>query len=137
MYVNEVRNIMKPDPVTVKPTDTIDQITNIMIENRLQQLPVVEGKMLVGLITSYDLWRDLSTDPKSGQKKVAEVMTKNVLIISPKDKVATAAELFMDKRFKTLPVANLKGELKGVITAFDIIKFSFLKENPNPILYKE
>jgi CBS domain-containing protein len=64
-------------------------------------------------------------------------MTSNVLVIRPKDKVGTAAELFIDKRFKTLPVVNLDNDLKGVVTAFDVIKHVFKKEYPNPILYKE
>ncbi|MEL6803420.1 MAG: CBS domain-containing protein [Bacteroidota bacterium] len=57
--------------------------------------------------------------------------------MAPKDKVGTAAELFMDRRFKTLPVVNLRNELKGVITAFDLIRYSIKKEYPDPILYQE
>ena len=64
-------------------------------------------------------------------------MTKAVVKLAPKDKVGTAAELFMDRRFKTLPVVNLRNELKGVVTAFDVIKYSFKKEYPKPILYKD
>ena len=70
-------------------------------------------------------------------QKVKDVMNTNVVKITPKDKLGTAAELFMDKRFKTLPVVNLKNELKGVITAFDVIKESLKEEYPRPILYAE
>ena len=57
--------------------------------------------------------------------------------ISPKDKVGTAAELFADKRFKTLPVVNLRNELMGTITAFDIIKLAYNQEYDKKILFKE
>ena len=64
-------------------------------------------------------------------------MTTTVIKITPLDKVGTAAELFMDKRFKTLPVVNLRNELKGIITAFDVIRHILKKEYPIPILYRE
>jgi CBS domain-containing protein len=64
-------------------------------------------------------------------------MTTKVVRITPKDKVGTAAELFADKRFKTLPVVNLENDLKGVVTAFDVIRTVFNEEYPRPILYQE
>ena len=51
--------------------------------------------------------------------------------------MGTAAELFMDRRFKTIPVVNLDGTLKGVITAFDVIRYTLKKEYRQPILYRE
>ena len=104
---------------------------------RLQQLPVVEGGMLVGLITTYDLWHNCRENPGCVKSIVRDVMTASVVKLAPKDKVGTAAELFMDRRFKTLPVVNLRDELKGVVTAFDVIRYSFKKEYPEPILYAD
>ena len=60
-------------------------------------------------------------------------MNTKVIKISPKDKVGTAAELFADGRFKTLPVVNLQNELKGVLTAFDVIKLVYTYEYPTII----
>ena len=61
-------------------------------------------------------------------------MTKGVVKLSPKDKVGTAAELFVDRRFKTLPVVNLRNELKGVVTAFDVIQHVYMKEYPKEFM---
>ncbi len=133
MLNEQVRTIMRSNPLVVSPGNTVEEVSKLMIKKRLQQLPVVdEENKLVGLITSYDIWRS----PKKKQK-VKDIMTTGILKISPKDKVGTAAELFIDKRFKTIPVVNLKNELKGVITAFDVIKHCYKKEYPNPILYKK
>lgn len=106
-----------------------------MLTKKLQQLPVVENGRLVGLVTSYDLWRERNS--QSTMPVVKDIMTTNILTIAPKDKVATAAQLFADKRFKTLPVVNLRNELKGVVTAFDVIRQAYVSEYPRPILYKE
>lgn len=135
MLNEEVRRIMTKDPVTVNYDDSISRVTEVMFQNKLQQLPVVENKKLVGMITSYDLWR-AGNLPNENQK-ASELMTSSVIKITPKDKLGTAAELFMDKRFKTLPVVNLDGELKGVITAFDVIRHTLKKEYPKSILYAD
>ena len=138
MLNQEVRKIMTTDPVVVHPNDTVNSVSNIMMEKKVQQLPVVDEKgILLGMITSYDLWKNSRESKENEGQFVKDVMMTNVLVIEPKDKVGTAAELFIDRRFKTLPVVNLDHKLKGVITAFDVIKHVMKKEYPQAILYKD
>lgn len=137
MMNTQVRKIMTTDHIVVSPQDSVQQVTELMLEKKLQQLPVVEEGKLVGLVTSYDLWRKTKLKAIMPDQTVADIMTTNVLTITPLDKVGTAAQLFADKRFKTLPVVNLNNELKGVVTAFDVIRQAYLDEFPDPILYKE
>lgn len=137
MMNEEVRTIMSTKVTTVSPKQTVEEVLNLMERKRLQQLPVVEHGKLVGLITTYDLWQNCRSNPNCAENTVGEVMTSAVVKLAPKDKVGTAAELFMDRRFKTLPVVNLRNDLKGVVTAFDVIKYSFKKEYPQPILYAD
>lgn len=120
---------------TVLPQHTVGEVLKIMQRKRLQQLPVVDDyQRLVGIITSYDLWQNCQQRDYENTL-VGQLMNKDVVKLAPKDKVGTAAELFMDRRFKTLPVVNLDNKLKGVVTAFDVIRYSFKKEYPEPILY--
>lgn len=135
MLNEQVRRIMSTNLVTVSPDDDLSSVTDVMQKNKLQQLPVAKDNILVGMITSFDLWKALQGS--KSVDKVSDIMSTNIIKISPIDKVGTAAELFMDKRFKTLPVVNLDGELKGVITAFDVIRHTLKKEYPKSILYKE
>ncbi len=132
----EVRKIMTTNPIVAHPDQTIAEVTALMMDSAMQQLPVVDHGKLVGMLTSYDLWKS-GISQGTGHLKVKDVMTTKVIRLTPKDKVGTAAELFADKRFKTLPIVNLDGELKGVITAFDVIKCVFKEEYPRPILYQE
>ncbi len=132
MMNQEVRRIMTTNPVVVGPKESINSVSQMMIDKKIQQIPVVEDGKLLGLITSFDLWKN-----NSEKSTVEQVMNKNVLVITPKDKVGTAAQLFMDKRFKTLPVVNLRNELKGVVTAFDVIRHNMTEAFPRPILYPE
>ncbi len=135
MLNEHVRDIMTINPTVVHPEDSIQAVSDLMVQKRLQQLPVVNhAGQLEGIITSYDLWKNTMSDAVN--KKVQDVMIRDVLKIAPKDKVGTAAELFMDRRFKTIPVVNLDNQLKGVVTAFDVIRHTMQKEYKEPILYK-
>ncbi len=130
MLNEHVRDIMTKNPVTVSPDDTLAAVNDVMVRKRLQQLPVTENGKLVGLITTFDLWKDRDAAVVASKRKVSEVMTTGVVKLAPKDKVGTAAELFVDRRFKTLPVVNLDNDLKGVVTAFDVIHHVYKKEYP-------
>lgn len=125
---------MTKDPVVVNPNQNIVDLIEVMKSNRLQQCPVVDQGKLLGMVTTYDLWKNANqAQPK---QLVKDLMSTNIIKITPLDKVGTAAELFMDKRFKTLPVVNLRNELKGVVTAFDVIREVLTEKYPRPILYE-
>lgn len=133
----EVRTIMDKNPRTTSSNKNVGDLSVEMLNEGIQQLPVVDDGRLVGLITVHDLWKKYENKNSIANMKVSDVMNTNILRIAPKDKIGTAAELFADKRFKTIPVVNKENQLKGVITAFDIIKVAFKNEYSAPILYQE
>jgi len=135
MMNEEVRRIMTTNPVTVSPTQSIAEVSNILKGNRTHHVPVVEDGKLVGMVTTYDLWKSMERNSKATQ--VGEVMNPNYIHIIPKDKVGTAAELFLDKRFHALPVVNLKGQLKGVVTSYDVLKYTYKKEYNDSVVRPE
>jgi len=137
MMNQEVRKIMNANPDIASPDQNVEELSHQMLNNGIQQMPVVEDGKLLGMVTTYDLWKNYEKKTTLGDLKVRDVMNDKVIKITPKDKVGTAAELFADKRFKTLPIVNLENELKGVVTAFDIIKVAFNEEYDNKILYKK
>ena len=52
MMNQEVRSIMTKDPVVASPTQTIDEVSDLMMQSQMQQLPVVVDGKLMGMITS-------------------------------------------------------------------------------------
>jgi len=137
MMNQEVRTIMDTHPATTDPNQNVGELSLRMLREGIQQLPVVFEEKLVGIVTVHDLWSKYENNASIAHLKVSDVMNTNILKIAPKDKVGTAAELFADKRFKSIPVVNLDNKLKGVVTAFDIIKVAYNSEYNQPILYKE
>ncbi len=137
MMNEQIRSIMTKSVVTVSQESTLNEVSNIFKKRRIHHIPVVKDNKLIGLVTTYDLWKLNQTEENYKHIHVSEVMNRNVCKISPIDKIGTAAELLMDRRFHALPVVNLRGELKGIVTSFDIMKYTLNKVYPTPILYKE
>ncbi len=61
-----LREIMTPDPVTVKPTDSLSDVLYRLNRYQLSRLPVTEGWKLVGIITRSDIIR-AESDQLNGQ----------------------------------------------------------------------
>ena len=133
----KVHEIMNPSPVVTDPNRNLREISHEMLDSGLQQLPVVENGNLVGILTTYDMWKQYENRSTVEGLKVGDVMNTRIVKIGPNDKIGTAAELFADGRFKTIPVVTDSGEFKGTITAFDIIKKIFNSEYNTAILYEE
>ncbi|MBK7359089.1 MAG: CBS domain-containing protein [Saprospiraceae bacterium] len=130
MMNETVQEIMVRDVICVSPTDTLQKVKELLINNRIHHVPVVENDMkLVGIITTYDLFK-LAVDHKDyPTTKVGNVMTKILATIEPIDKVGTAAEVFMEHLFHALPVVD-NGKLVGIVTSFDVLRYEYNREYP-------
>lgn len=49
--------IMTANPMTLESDDTIGLAADIFLSNKFHALPVVDGEMLVGIVTTHDLLR--------------------------------------------------------------------------------
>lgn len=137
MMNEQVRRVMTVNPVVVNPHENVSPISDMMKAKRLHQIPVIEFGKLVGIFSLHDLHGYMEKNPNIQDVKVQDVMNRKVVKVAPIDKVGTAAELFIGKKFKTLPVVNLRNELKGVVTVFDVLKHGILSEYKSPILFEE
>ncbi len=137
MMNESVQTIMIKELITLKPESNLAEVRDIFMNKRIHHLPVVDSEnKLVGIITTYDLWKQDINMSDYANVLVKDVMSKKVLKIGPDDKVGTAAELFLDNRFHALPVVQ-DGLLVGLVTSFDVLMYEFKKEYPEPILYRE
>lgn len=135
MMNEAVHSIMSTNLITVSPSHNLSQVRKIFMTYKIHHLPVVQGKKLVGILTTYDLWKNEIAPADYQSTLVSEVMTKRVAKIRPDDKVGTAAEIFLDNRFHALPVVSESDELVGLVSSFDVLLYQFKKEYPQPILF--
>lgn len=126
----KVSEVMTVHPISVTPTDTIQQADDIMSEQNVRQLPVVKGRELVGIVTDRDIRSfvggrglDLAERDRVMQTKVAAVMTTKPVSVDADDEFREAVELLIDEKMGGLPVVNSDGALVGIITYVDALRF--------------
>jgi CBS domain-containing protein len=56
------RSIMKANPPSAKPGDTIDQLRGMMTELYITHVPVMEDAKLVGILSFHDIARSAIKD---------------------------------------------------------------------------
>ena len=136
MMNEKVESIMIKDLITLGPDSNLTHVSEIFRQKKIHHIPIVDEGKLVDLVTTYDLWLKNAKLEEYDNIKVKEIMSKVLVKLEPDDKVGTAAELFLDNRFHALPVVK-DGFLVGLVTTFDVLRYEFLKEYPDPILYKD
>ena len=125
-----VVDIMTRDPLTATPTETIAQADELMNTNKIRQLPVVQEKELVGIVTDRDIRSFLSgslLESPEGREtalnaKVQEIMTTEPITVSPDDDLQEAVEIMIDEKIGGIPVVDEAEGLLGIVTYVDVLR---------------
>lgn len=127
----KVRDIMTWPVVTLSPTQTLESAQQRMSLERVRHLPVVDGDVLVGLISHRDLLAaslsiltGASEDADAGIKRatrVGDVMHGSVETASPDEDAAAAAERLLRTKIGCLPVVDERHHLEGMVTEADFV----------------
>ncbi len=117
--VKRVESSMVTDPISIEPDRSVAEARELMAKSAISGLPVVNSKgRLVGIVTRRDLLFEDEPD-----KSVQEVMTKDNLITAPVGTtLKQARDILRRYRIEKLPIVDRRGQLKGLMTAKDIIK---------------
>src|SRR4029079_982491 len=82
----------------------------------------VREKELVGIVSERDYARKvILLGRSSSDTPVWQIMTSDVVTVSPDDAVHRCMEIMTEKRIRHLPVVD-KGELIGIISIGDLVK---------------
>ena len=129
MMNEPLSSIMTKNVITADPNDKLSVARDIFKQNRVHHLPVVHGTTLLGILTTYDVFKLIDKSVDFDKTLIKDVMTTHVATLEPDDKIGSAAELFLENLFHAVPIVK-DGELKGIVTSFDVIKYEFHKEYP-------
>ncbi|MDQ8020772.1 CBS domain-containing protein [Uliginosibacterium sp. H1] len=114
------KNIQKI--ITVSPEQSILEALGLMAEKDISAVLVTEGERLVGIFTERDYARKVVLKGRTSKDtKVGELMTQNLLTVSPSHTVDDVMQIMTDNRFRHLPVVE-KGVLMGIVTIGDAVK---------------
>lgn len=115
-----VTKVMTKDVKTVTDHESLQEACKVMKANKIGSVIVVssEGapnKIPVGIITERDVIYQIATDPSIVNSRVAEIMSKPLITVSPNISLRDALLIIVSKNIRRLPVLE-NGVLIGIIT---------------------
>jgi CBS domain-containing protein len=135
-----VDDFMTRRVITITPDTTLLAAAKLMLEHRVGGFPVVDASgRIMGVFSESDLLRQEGQDGSPwldimvGQdekpvaalqletRKVADIMTRQLITIAPDASIAEACRLLHDHRLRRLPVVE-NDKLVGVIARVDLVR---------------
>ncbi len=131
-----VRDVMTPNPYTVKSHSTLGEVARVMVERDIRAIPVVDDLgALMGMVTHRELLRFLVPEfqqrLQSGEHRrgaadpqalpVRDAMSRSVLCLSEDQPLADVASLMNSKDVDRFPVVR-EGIVVGFLTRADLIR---------------
>lgn len=146
-----VKDIMSKEVQTVTVDYTVEECARHLLEHHFSGIPVLdaEGK-LAGIVTEGDLIKRAShfkvpavlellggfiylDSPnkyikelkKAMSERVGDMMSGKIVTVKPDDTVEDAATIMLDEQIKRLPVMDPDGELIGIVSRRDIMRYLY------------
>ncbi|RLE44080.1 hypothetical protein DRJ19_01285 [Candidatus Woesearchaeota archaeon] len=117
MHVEDVMH----DVEIIDENADVKAAADLMAKKQIGSLVVVGRGRVVGIVTERDFLECFARFGKGSKKlKVKDIMSKNVITITPDALLEDAAALMAKHKVKRLPVVK-DGLLVGIITASDVI----------------
>ncbi len=107
------------EPVTLSPEALVGDALELMARYRVSGIPITDADdRLVGILTNRDLRFGVPST-----MRVAEAMTRDGLVTAPVGTTLEEAQAILGRhRIEKLPIIDVEGRLKGLITVKDIAK---------------
>ncbi len=128
-----ISRIMSIDVAVVQEGRPLSEVRQKMCDLKVHHVPIVNGKKLVGLISFTDLMKINLVINGADERSInaiidhnfsiADVMSKNLITIRDTDTIREASELLIKGHFHSLPVVDNNGEIVGILTSTDLIRY--------------
>lgn len=125
-----VQDVMQTKLFTVTPETTLAEALRLMGQRGIRHLPVLEGDVLVGILSDRDLKRAMASSATSleiheltllRRLRVDDIMTRTVVTIGPTVPIEAGACLMLQNKIGALPVTD-GGRLVGLVTETDVLR---------------
>lgn len=120
VYEITVGEVMSATVVTVRPDQTMSELSILLKANRISGTPVVENGKLVGMVSIADLINALSNNDINAL--IQDKMKTKVECLYADELLVHCIAKFSKYGFKRYPVLNRQEELVGIITKGSIVE---------------
>ncbi len=124
-----IKDIMSSPVYVVSPEENVARARNLMLRHKIGRLVIIEDNKPIGIVTKKDISRRLNQAEPQWRRRpidhipVKKVMTESLITIFPDATPRQLAELMNENNIGGLPVVNNKGEVIGIVTKWDLIKY--------------
>ena len=114
--------------ITVSPDMSVLEALKIMAERNIGSVVVMENGNYLGIVTERDYSRKVALKGKhSIATPVSEIMSSDLPVINPDDRIEHCMSLMTEKNIRYLPVFE-NGNLSGIISMSDVVKETILAQ---------
>jgi len=119
------RQILSENPrdvISVGPDDAVLTALRLMADKDISTVLVLHGSNLVGILSQRDYARKVELAGRSAAgTKVGEIMTTQVVYVTPEHTCEQCLTLMHTKRIRHLPVIE-SGQVIGVLSNSDVLE---------------
>jgi CBS domain-containing protein len=107
--------------VKVRPEQSVLEAIKVLAQEDIGAAIVMTGDRLAGIFSERDYTRKVILKGRSSDStRVEEIMTANVVVVSPRTKARECMALMTDKKIRHLPVVE-EGRVIGMVSIRDIV----------------
>ncbi len=118
----KVEDVMVKDIITIGADATVEGAVEIMNKYDIGCLIVVEGRKPIGIVTERDMLKRVLLQKRNPRKtKVDNIMSKPLIVSTPKTEIRNAVRVMNERRIKKLPVIE-NGNLLGLVSLTDVVR---------------
>jgi len=106
--------------LSVAPDLTVAAAAAVLIQNQVGSVLVMDGGRLVGIFTERAILRRVVGERRDpATTRVADVMTRDLVVMRPSSSVMDAMRVIAEKRIRHIPVVE-GGAVLGVVSQGDL-----------------
>ena len=140
----KAKDVMSSPVISTRPESTVGEVSSLLYERHISAVPVLQDGRLVGIVSEADLLRryEIGTDEaregswwarllatdrsiesyiRSHARRIADIMTREVVSVAPETPLAEVAALFEARRVKRVPVLSA-GQVVGMVSRADLVR---------------
>lgn len=116
----KVRDVMTSNVSTITTNSTIQEAAHQMKNLNVGSIPVCDNsRRPVGIVTDRDIVIRNVSEGMGGNTSVDNVMSKNVITVSPDTDIHEAAEIMANNQIRRLPVVE-NDQIIGIVAIGDL-----------------
>ncbi|HIG73671.1 MAG TPA: CBS domain-containing protein [Bacteroidetes bacterium] len=108
--------------VTIPPDATVFEAIGRMVESNVGSILVMDDEDVRGIFTERDYLRRIALEGRTSREtRVEEVMTRDLVTVTPDTAVSECLALMTERKIRHLPVLHA-GHLVGVVSIGDAVR---------------